>query len=134
MTANQLQPVERPTAAFVLSLLAGLGLLARSGMMYRWSHEGWHGRMGPWMGDWGPGDFFALGWPWLGVVAGILLLVAAVALYVRPEARRAWGIVIFVTASLHLLFGMGGFLPAVLALVAGALAVLGGRVPSTSRE
>ncbi len=135
MTDNRPQPVERPIAAFVLSLLAGLWLLARSGMMYRWSNEAWHGRMHRLMGEWGPGGFYTLEWPWFGAVAGIVLLVAAVALYVRPEACRGWGIVILLTAGLQLLFGMGGFLPEIMALVAGALAVLGARpLPESTSE
>lgn len=119
-------PVERPIAAFVLSLLAGLGLLARSGMMYGGMHSAWHGRMGRWTGDWGP-HALAVGWPWLAPIAGFVLLAAAVALYVRPEARRGWGAVILVTSGLQLLLGMGGFLAAVLGLVAGSLAVLSPR-------
>jgi len=115
-------PVERPTAAFVLALLAGLGLLARSGMMYGGMHGAWHGRTG-WMGEWGP-HAFAMGWPWLAPIAGVVLLAAAVALYVRPEARRRWGAVILVASGLQLLLGTGGFLAAVLGLVAGSLAVL----------
>ena len=127
MTATQPKTVERPNAAFVLSLLAGLWLLARSGMMCAWSHEACNGRMHGWMGQWGTGGFFAMGWPWFGAIAGVALLVAAVALYVRPEAKRGWGIIILVTSALQLLFGMGGFLAAILGLVAGALAVLGAR-------
>jgi len=134
MIANQPKPVERPIAAFVLSLLAGLWLLARSGMMRDWGHQSWHGRMHGWMGEWGPGELFGIGWPWLGAIAGIVLLVAAVALYVRPEARRDWGIVILLTSGLQLLFGMGGFLAAILGLVAGALALLGGRSIPASRS
>lgn len=135
MTPDQPQAVERPIAAFVLSLLAGLWLLAQSGMMCGWGHETCHGHMHRWMGEWGPGGFFGVGWPWLGVIAGIVLLVAAVALYVRPEARRGWGIAILATSGLQLLFGMGGFLAAIMGLVAGALAALGARpVPESSKE
>lgn len=135
MTPDRPQAVERPIAAFVLSLLAGLWLLARSGVMCGWGHEAWHGRMGHRMGAWGPGELWGMGWPWLGAVAGIVLLVAAVALYVRPEARRGWGIAILATSGLQLLFGMGGFLAAIMGLVAGALAVLGARpVPESSKE
>lgn len=129
MTDNQ---PERPTAAFVLSLLAGLWLLARSGLMYGWWHLAWHDRMHRRMADWGPGEFLAIGWPWPGAIAGIVLLVGAVALYVRPAARRSWGIVILVTSGLQLLLGMGGLPAAVLGLVAGAIAVLGaGVAPET---
>jgi hypothetical protein len=132
MTATQPQTVERPIAAFVLTLLAGLWLLGRSGMMYRWGHEAWRGPMHGWMEPWAPGAFLGIGWPWLGIVAGVILLVAAVALHVRPEARRQWGIVILVTSGLHLLLGMGGFLADILGLVAGGLALLGGRVNRVS--
>ncbi len=127
MTTTQTQQEERPIAAFVLSLLAGFWLLARSGMRCAWGHEARHGHMRGWMGDWGSGEFFSTGWPWFGAIAGVALLVAAVALYVRPEARRGWGMIILVTSGLQLLVGMGGSLAAILGLVAGALAVLGGR-------
>ena len=126
MTASHQQPVERPVAAFVLSLLAGLLLLARSGMMYGWAHGTWHSRMHGWMGPWGS-DASALGWPWFGATAGVVLLVAAVALYVRPEARRGWGIVVLAASGLQLVLGMGGFLAGTLGLVGGALALLGAR-------
>lgn len=132
MAPTEKLPVERPIAAFVLSLLAGLGLLARSGMMHGGMHGGWQGPMGRWPGDWGP-HAFAVGWPWLAPIAGVVLLAAAVALYVRPEARRGWGAVILVTSGLHLLLGMGGFLASVLGIVGGSLAFLGGRpTPSHS--
>ena len=126
MTPSDQHSVERPIAAFVLSLLAGLSLLARSGMMYSGMHGAWHRRMPGWMETWDH-PAFAIGWPWFGTIAGVVLLVAAVALYVRPEARRGWGIVILVTSGLQLLLGMGGFLAGVLGLVGGALALGGGR-------
>ena len=133
MTPAEKQPVERPIAAFVLSLLAGLGLLARSGMMYGGMHGAWRGRMGGWMGEWSPYPF-AFGWAWLAPIAAVVLLAAAVALYVRPEARRGWGTVILVTSGLHLLLGMGGFLATVLGLVGGSLALLGGRPATPSHS
>ena len=126
MTHTQQARVDRPIAAFVLSLLAGLSLLARSGMMYGGMHGPWHGRVGGWMEGWGSHPF-AIGWPWFGTIAGVVLLVAAVALYLRPEARRGWGIVSVVTSGLHLLLGMGGFLAGVLGVVGGVLALRSGR-------
>jgi len=80
MTPPERQSVERPIAAFVLSLLAGLGLLARSGMMMSGGmHGAWRSPMGPGPGTWGP-LAFGPGWPWLAPIAGIVLLAAAVAL------------------------------------------------------
>jgi len=131
MTTSDQQSAERPIAAFVLSLLAGLSLLARSGMMYGGMHGAWGGHMGGWMEGWGPHGF-GIGWSWFGTIAGVVLLLSAVALYTRPEDQRRWGTIILVTSGLQLLFGMGGFLAGVLGLVGGALAVGGRRSPRAS--
>lgn len=131
MTPDKTQPMERPIAEFVLSLLAGVMLLARSGMMSGGMHGAWHGPMGGWMEGWGP-RAFAFGWPWFGTIAGFVLIVAAVALFVRPETRRSWGVVILVMSGLQLLLGMGGFVAGVLGLVAGVLAVRAVRPASVS--
>jgi hypothetical protein len=85
-------PVEKPTAAFVLSLLAGLWMLATGTMM---SGVGeWV--MGGWM--WGHGMMRGLAptlwWPWFGLIAGIVVLIGAAMLYAKPEQRQTWGIVI----------------------------------------
>lgn len=131
MTSEKDRPIERPIAEFVLSLLAGVMLLARSGMMYGGMHGAWDRHMEGWMESWGP-RAFAVGWPWFGTIGGLVLIVAAVALFVRPEARRGWGVVILVTSSLQLLLGMGGFVAGVLGLVAGVLAVRAVRPASVS--
>ena len=130
MTSDQ-QPIERPIAEFVLSLLAGVMLLARSGMMYGGMHGAWDGHMDGWMESWGP-RAFAGGWPWFGTIGGLVLIVAAVVLFVRPEARRGCGVVILVTSGLQLLLGMGGFVTGVLGLVAGVMAVRAVRPASMS--
>lgn len=124
------QTIERPTAAFVLSLLAGLWMLAMGGWtMSRspgsgaWSPNGWGmgGMMGSgWM--WGHG-FTGLWWPWAGLVAGIVVLVGAAMLYARPASAPAWGVAIVVVSALNFLFGMGGFLASVLGVLGGALAM-----------
>lgn len=100
---------ERPVAAFVLSLLAGLWMLLAGGMMgggsWMWSHGmvGW--------------------WPWFGVVAGIIVLVGAAMLYAQPRQAPAWGIAILVVSALNLFLGMGGLLASLLGLIGGALAL-----------
>src|SRR5579863_5620156 len=119
MSEAQIRRTEQPTAAFVLSLLAGLWMLGAGGMMGGWGGMmgGWHG-MGGWMSGRGMGNF-GVWWPWFGVFAGIIVLVGAVMLYVRPEQRRSWGIVILVASALNIFLGMMG-------LVAGTLGVIGG--------
>jgi len=70
MSDVQIQTTEQPTVAFVLSLLAGLWMLAAGSMM-----GGWHG-MGGWM--WGRGmRSFGVLWPWFGIFAGIVVLIGA---------------------------------------------------------
>jgi hypothetical protein len=98
MSEGKIQTTEKPTVAFVLSLLAGLWMLAAGGMVcgFGWNGmmEGRHG-MGSWM--WGRGmQSFGVWWPWFGIFAGIIVLVGAVMLYVKPEQRRTWGVVILV--------------------------------------
>ncbi len=114
-------PVERPTAAFVLSLLAGLWMLATGTMMSGVGEWG----MGGWM--WGHGMMrgFAptLWWPWFGLIAGIVVLIGAAMLYAKPEQRQTWGIVIVSASALNLFFGMGGLVAGVLGVIGGALAL-----------
>ena len=107
--------------AFVLSLLAGLWILAVGSMMSG-SHWG-PGMMGGWM--WGHGMMrgFLPWWPWFGIIAGIIVLVGAAMLYARPEQCRGWGIAILVAAALNLFIGMGGVLASLLGISGGALAL-----------
>ena len=120
MSERQIQRTEQPTVAFVLSLLAGLWMLAAGGMM---GGFGWGGMMGGWM--WGRGGIrgFGVWWPWFGIFAGIVVLVAAVMLYVKPEQRRSWGVVIVVASALNFLLGMMGFLAGTLGVIGGVLAL-----------
>ena len=124
MSESQRQTTEKPTVAFVLSLLAGLWMLAAGGMG---CGLGWEGMMGSWqdMGGWMCGRgmrSFSMWWPWFGIVAGIVVLIGAVMLYVRPEQRRGWGVVILVASALNIFVGMGGLLAGVLGVIGGALA------------
>ena len=108
-----------PVGAFVLSLLAGIWMVGAGIAMYGW--------VGPTSWMWGHGMMGGyLGWhrlPWLGLVLGIVVLVGAVILYVRPTRAQGWGIAILVASAVNLLFGMGGLLASLLGIVGGAWAV-----------
>lgn len=125
---------QKPTAAFILSLLAGLWMLGAGGMMY--GMGGMMSGRGPGFldetsGIWGyclgygmmrtagPGLWF----PWFGPLAGVVVLIGAVTLYTKPEQSRTWGLVIIVIAAINLFVGMGGFLAAALGILGGALAM-----------
>ena len=130
MSEGQAQTSEKTIVAFVLSLLAGLWMLSAGGMMggFGWGMMGggiahWQG-MGDWM--WGRGmHAFGMSWPWFGLVAGIVVLIGAVTLYVKPEHRQSWGLVILVISALDVFVGIGG-------LLAGALGVIGGVLAMTA--
>ncbi len=126
MSEAQIQRTEQPTAAFVLSLLAGLWMLGAGGMMggFGWGGMmggGWH-RMDGWMSGLRMRSF-GVWWPWLGVFAGIVVLVGAVMLYIKPEQRRSWGVVILVASALNIFLGMMGLLAGTLGVIGGVLAL-----------
>jgi len=131
---NQPLPRKREfqTGAFVLTLIAGLWMLAIGMMSYGFR---WHHMRGPMAGGWmwcnGMMGHFAPGfmWPWLGLLAGIVILVGAVMLYTKPEQSSTWGLVIVVAAALNFLFGVGGVLASLLGLVGGALAMSSNKSP-----
>jgi hypothetical protein len=129
MQDAQIQRTEQPTIVFVLSLLAGLWMLAVGGMACGFSGQGmmggWQG-MGGWM--WGRGmRSFGIWSPWFGVFAGIIVLIGAVMIYVKPEQRRGWGVAILVASALNFFVGMGG-------LIAGTLGVIGGVLALGTKE
>ena len=125
------QTTEKPAAAFVLSLLAGLWMLAMGTWTMGWSPNGAYGGwgMGGMMGSgggwmWGHG-ILGVWWPWFGLVAGLVVLVGAAMLYAKPESAPAWGVAIVVVSALNLFLGMGGFLASILGILGGALAMSG---------
>ncbi len=120
----------KPVAAFVVSLIAGLWMTAVGGMM------GWGGQMMRGPGQGGNGSYewmwqhhrmmhaYAGGpWSWIGIAAGIVVLIGAVALYSRPSTAKAWGIVILAASVADLLAGAGGLLAGILGMVGGILAM-----------
>ena len=118
---------ERPTAAFILSLLGGIFMILSGSLTlffvnvisygmgyspYRWGMMGW-GMMG------------FLPWFWIiGLVSGVIVLIGAAMLYTRPEESATWGVLILVFSIISLL-GMGGFfIGFLLGLIGGILAIV----------
>ncbi len=121
---------EKPTTAFVLSLIAGVLILIGGAMgitflgMMGGMFGGWSGMMGgygmmgfPW---WGLGMAFGIA----GLVIGALVIIAAVMLDSRPAEHRMWGTVILVLSILSIFGGMAGFgIGFILGIIGGALAI-----------
>lgn len=122
-----------PVAPFVLSLIAGLLILAGSGLMMGFSGPGYYGgMMGGYSGmmngyygmmqGYGFGGWF-YGMAGIGLVAGIIILIGAIMVYTQPSKASTWGALIVIFSILSL-FGMGGFfLGGILGVVGGILAM-----------
>ena len=123
-----------PTAPFVLSLIAGLLMLAGVGMMLTLTHGtqyygmmgGYYGMMNGYYGmmqGFGYGGWWFYGAAVVGLVAGIIVLIGAVMIYAHPSSAPTWGLLVLVF-SIVSFFGMGGFfVGAILGIVGGALAM-----------
>jgi hypothetical protein len=128
----------RPFAAFIVSLLAGLWMLLTAGMMIAGrygaqpttmmdgDHNGQGGRAVSWWA-WRPDLMSAHGpgspWPTLGLIAGILVLIGALAILARPAKSRNWGLAILIASAVILAVGGAGFLACLLGIVGGILAM-----------
>lgn len=124
---------EAPTASFVLSLIGGFLILAGAGMMMTFSSDTpYYGMMGGYRGMM-DGDFGVMqgfgygGWFYgaaaIGLVSGIVVLIGAVMIYLRPSKVPMWGLLVLVF-SIVSFAGMGGFfIGAILGIVGGALAL-----------
>ena len=134
VTTTAMTETEKPTAAFVLSLIAGLLILAGSGLAMGFSGQpsyyyggmmgGYTGMMNGYygmMGGYGSGWFFALAA--IGAVSGIIVILGAVMVYNQAGTASTWGTLILVFSLVSFL-GMGGFfLGAVLGVVGGIMAI-----------
>lgn len=124
---------EIPTASFILSLIGGLLILAGVGMMMTFSFGtpyygmmgGYNGMMGGYYGmmqGFGYGGWF-YGAAAIGLVSGIIVLIGAAMIYVRPSKAPMWGLLVLIFSIISFI-GMGGFfLGAILGVVGGILAL-----------
>ena len=128
-----------PLAGFVLSLVAGVLILAGGATMLGYVSGPYGGMMGggySMMGGYGGSmmsDYYGImmqgfgGWFYgfavVGIAAGVLVLFGAIMMYNRPRQVSMWGTLILVFSAVSL-FGAGGFfVGAVLGIVGGILAL-----------
>ncbi len=135
---------KRPTAAFVLSLLAGIFIVLGGGMRYMMSsligsYGGYGGMMGGYGGfggmmygynGYGYGMMRGLGLGFglmgiLGLVFGIIVIISALMLNNRPKEHKTWGILILIFSVLGVLGSMMGVfgIGALLGIIGGILAI-----------
>lgn len=123
--------MEKPAAAFALSLAGGILILLGGGIMtmvvFDHSLLAWmSAMMGAYHGMMGGLGFMIsamVALIVLGLLSGVVVLVGAVMLNSKPEQRKTWGAIIL-AFSVVSTFGMGGFfIGAILGTVGGALAI-----------
>jgi hypothetical protein len=123
---------EKPTAAFVLSLIAGLFILVGGGMMsligfwFGGMMQGFGGTWGGMMGYPRFGMMGSLGFMsgLLGLVFGVLVIVSAIMLNRKPQEHTTWGTVIVIFSVLSIFGGIGGFgIGLILGIIGGVLAI-----------
>jgi len=126
---------DRPTVAVILSLIGGALMLLSGAMMFMMltygggsfgMMGGFGGMMGGYqgmMGSFGVPFGFMVGLSLIGLVSGILVIIGAVMLDVRPAEHTAWGIVILVFSIISFLGTGGFFIGAILGTIGGAFSL-----------
>ena len=142
----RMSETEKPTTAFILSLIGGIFILLGGGMMTMtgWSTfcgvtacRNYGGMMGPGFGMMGNGYGYGFGGMFgiAGIIFGIAVIVSALMLYDNPAHHSTWGLVILIFSLLSI-FGsaMGGFgVGLILGLIGGILA-LTWKPPTTDKK
>ncbi|HEV2118793.1 MAG TPA: DUF6114 domain-containing protein [Candidatus Bathyarchaeia archaeon] len=111
-------PGDRPTAAFILSLVGGLIILVTGvlvGVIFL--------VVGTYLG--GP-PFLSVFWGLLGILIGIPVIIGAVMMYVNPKNHVAWGVAVIVfSLASYITASLGGFLIGLLlGLIGGILGAI----------
>ncbi|DAC72926.1 MAG TPA: hypothetical protein DSN98_02895 [Thermoplasmata archaeon] len=113
---------EKPTKAFTLSLIAGIFILSNTALL------GVAARWFPGMIPTLPGSsandttvLFRL--TAVGLIFGVLVLLGAILLRIRPAHKKAWGIMILVFSIPSIVTGGGFIIGFILGIIGGALAL-----------
>jgi len=127
------------TFAFIVSLVGGLIIMIASILNVVWyasggsnfggygsymsgMMDGYHNFMGSYGGSYG----FLAGISVVGVICGVIVLMAAIMLRVQPHQHMLWAIVIIVFSAVSFV-GMGGFFIGAILGIVGGLFVLATR-------
>jgi hypothetical protein len=130
---------QKPTVAFVLSLLSGIltliggltvtyvgvwrfGFMERVMRGYRYAFAAGPGYFSPFV------SFMGM----LGIIFGVIVIVSAVMLNRQPRQHQTWGVLILIFSILGIFGGMAGYIVGlILGIVGGALAIAW-KPPTTS--
>ncbi len=111
--------IERPTAAYALSLIAGILIIINGAVV----------GFIPGLITSIPGVSAVPGFVWgilylvsiVGIVFGIIVLLSAVMLYRNPLSKTTWGVLILIFSILSIVVGGGFLIGMILGIIGGAL-------------
>jgi hypothetical protein len=127
-----LAALEKPTLSFILSLIGGLFVFVGSAVSIVWYLVGnapfgsywgmmdnWHGMMG----SYGLSNNYLSAFSFIGLVCGIIMIIGAFMLNLRPLEHVTWGTLVLVFAAVSLVSMGGWFIGAIIGIIGGALAI-----------
>jgi hypothetical protein len=113
---------EKPTKAFILSLIAAILILCNSALLGVAAR--WFPGMIPTLPGSSANDTTVLyRLTAIGLVCGIFVLLGAFMLRIKPENKKAWGIMILVFSIPSVVTGGGFIIGFILGILGGALAL-----------
>ena len=127
-----MQSPEKPTVAFILSLVGGLLIFVGSAVSIVWfsvgsaPFGGYWGMMSGWHGMTGSYGFaydYLLVLSVLGLACGVIVVVGGFMLSLRPLEHVTWGVLVVVFSAISFVSMGGWFVGAILGVVGGALAL-----------
>jgi len=113
---------EKPTGAFTLSLIAAILIVSNSALL------GTAATWFPWVIPTLPGSADNATVPFasltaVGLICGVLVLLGAIMLRIRPVNEKTWGIIIVVFSIPSVVTGGGFIIGFILGAIGGALAL-----------
>ena len=113
---------EKPTEAFTLSLIAGILIISNSALV------GAAATWFPWIIPTLPGSSandttLLIRLAAVGLIFGVLVLLGAIMLHIKPVDKKAWGIIIVVFSIPSVITGGGFIIGFILSIIGGALAL-----------
>ena len=122
---------DKPTKAFTLSLIAGILIICNAvllGVVAKW----FIGIMPILPGSTGNDPMFLIELATVGLIFGILVLLGALMLHIKPANKKAWGIMIIVFSIPSVIMGGGFIIGFILGIIGGKLALSGKPKPAVT--
>ena len=115
---------EKPTKAFNLALTAGILIITNAvllGVVAKW----FIGIMPILPGSSENDPMLLIGLATVGLIFGVLLLIGAFLLHIKPANKKAWGIMIIVFSIPSVIMGGGFIIGFILGIIGGKIAFSG---------